>query len=310
MLNLAKVIKGFESIEKCIYFAEENGLILKSKACKIHKVNMPLVCKRNNSLGTFQCRKGSCRANSGLSRAKVTWFEKSKISLPQIFYLMYAYARRWPTADTRLENFVEGTTLSSCTITDWFNYCREVVVTFQLDQQKQKGKIGGPGKVVQIDESKFGKRKYNKGRSVEGHWVLGMIEDGSDDLRLEVCPKNDRSADALIPLIKKHVVEGTTIRTYFWKAYDCLPKHWYLHSKVNHSDPGNPFVAPDDTHTQRIESQWRVVKKYFYKENYNHPANFEDILVEFLWRRSVLWKHEDPFKKLMEAIEHIYVLQE
>jgi len=30
-----------------------------------------------------------------------------------------------------------------------------------------------------------------------------MIEDGSDDLRLEVCPDNVRSAEVLIPLIKK-----------------------------------------------------------------------------------------------------------
>ena len=35
--------------------------------------------------------------------------------------------------------------------------------------------IGGQGKIVKIDESKFGKRKYNKGRLVEGQWVLGGI---------------------------------------------------------------------------------------------------------------------------------------
>ncbi|XP_039968917.1 uncharacterized protein LOC120780724 [Bactrocera tryoni] len=104
---------------------------------------------------------------------------------------------------------------SSATISDWYSYCRVAVVLFQLDHQKFKGKIGGPGKVVQIDESKFGKRKYNKGRRVEGHWVLGMIEDGSEDLRLEVCPDNVRSAEVLIPLIRKNVREGTTIKTDF-----------------------------------------------------------------------------------------------
>ena len=32
--------------------------------------------------------------------------------------------------------------------------------------------VGGEGKVVQIDESKFGKRKYHRGHRVEGQWVL------------------------------------------------------------------------------------------------------------------------------------------
>ena len=38
------------------------------------------------------------------------------------------------------------------------------------------GKIGGPATIVEIDESKFGKRKFNKGRKVDGVWVLGMVE--------------------------------------------------------------------------------------------------------------------------------------
>ncbi|XP_052739130.1 uncharacterized protein LOC128198332 [Bicyclus anynana] len=145
------------------------------------------------------------------------------------------------------------------TISDWFYYCREAVLYF-INKQDNVGTIGGPNKIVQNDESKFGKRKYNKGRHIEGHWVIGMIEDGPGDLRLEVCPDNIRSADVLVPFIKKHVEVGTTIHTYFWQAYDCLSHHGYTHKIVNHSDPENPFVAPDGTYTQRIESQCRGVK--------------------------------------------------
>ena len=32
---------------------------------------------------------------------------------------------------------------------------------------------------MEIDESKFGKRKHNRGHSVEGQWVFGGVERGS-----------------------------------------------------------------------------------------------------------------------------------
>ena len=41
-------------------------------------------------------------------------------------------------------------------------------------------KIGGLGKTVEIDESKFGaKRKYKRGRVSEGPWVFGVVDRGS-----------------------------------------------------------------------------------------------------------------------------------
>ncbi len=39
--------------------------------------------------------------------------------------------------------------------------------------------LGGVGKTVEIDESKFGKRKYHRGHHVEGPWVFGGYERGT-----------------------------------------------------------------------------------------------------------------------------------
>lgn len=56
---------------------------------------------------------------------------------------------------------------------DWSSFCREVLLdAFILN----KTKLGGVGKIVEIDESKFGKRKYHKGKRVEGQWVFGGYE--------------------------------------------------------------------------------------------------------------------------------------
>ena len=49
-----------------------------------------------------------------------------------------------------------------------------MVTTDFILQEQEQGKIGGRGKIIQLDESKFGKRKFNRGRRVEGHWVLGQ----------------------------------------------------------------------------------------------------------------------------------------
>ena len=37
------------------------------------------------------------------------------------------------------------------------------------------GQIDGPGMTVEIDESKFCKLKFNRGRCIEGQWVFGGI---------------------------------------------------------------------------------------------------------------------------------------
>jgi hypothetical protein len=36
--------------------------------------------------------------------------------------------------------------------------------------------FGGTGNIIGVDERNFGKRKYNKGRRVEGAWDFGDLE--------------------------------------------------------------------------------------------------------------------------------------
>ena len=40
---------------------------------------------------------------------------------------------------------------------------------------KENTQIGGPGVVVEIDGSKFGKQKYHKAHRVDGVWVLERL---------------------------------------------------------------------------------------------------------------------------------------
>ena len=124
---------------------------------------------------------------------------------------------------------------------------------------KTKRKIGGPSTVVEIDEAKFGKQKYNRGRLVKGSWILGGIQRHSDECFLAICPNNKRDAGTLIPIIQQYVEQGTTIITDKWKAYLNLSNCGYIHLDVNHS---RNFVDPETgAHTNTIEGTWPHAKR-------------------------------------------------
>jgi len=42
--------------------------------------------------------------------------------------------------------------------------------------------------MVEVDERKFGKRKYNKRTMIEGQWVVGGICRETKDVFLAICP--------------------------------------------------------------------------------------------------------------------------
>ena len=139
--------------------------------------------------------------------------------------------------------------------------------------------IGGPGKEVEIDESKFGKRKYNRGRAVEGHWVFGGMERGSGDSFLVEVAKRD--AATLLPIIAQHVQPGTVVYSDKWAAYHQLAAT--TGTAVNHS---LHFVDPlTGAHTQGVEGMWSSCKRMMREEQTMNSKLFATYLPEYMWRR-------------------------
>ena len=93
-------------------------------------------------------------------------------------------------------------------------------------------KLGGLGKTVEIDKSKFGaKRKYKRERVSEGPWVFGVVERGSQKVLLFRVP--DRTRETLVHcLITTHIRPGTVI-------YSDQFIHQFIHPSVNHSKKKN-----------------------------------------------------------------------
>ena len=97
---------------------------------------------------------------------------------------------------------------------DWFNFFRDVCAQYFPYHPIT---IRGLGTVVEIDESKFGKRKYYRGGMVDGHWVFGGIEHGTTKSFMGVVV-DDRSTATLIPIIQCYIRPGTLIISDKWRA--------------------------------------------------------------------------------------------
>ena len=136
--------------------------------------------------------------------------------------------------------------------------------------------------MVEIDESKFGRQKYNRGRVVPGSWVLGGVERNSKRCFLAVCPNSSRSQPTLLPLIRQHVALGTTIITDQWKSYCNLGAHGYIHLDVNNS---RNFVDPArGAHTNAIEGTWTHLKNRSQSSGgRRRMENLAADLTSFMW---------------------------
>ncbi|GFW99428.1 DDE_Tnp_IS1595 domain-containing protein [Trichonephila clavipes] len=83
---------------------------------------------------------------------------------------------------------------------------KEVCVVAVLNEREQ---LGGEGKIVEIDESLFGKMKYGKGKPVNGQWVFGGVERNSNKCFFRVVP--NQTKEELLSVIKEWVVPGSVI---------------------------------------------------------------------------------------------------
>ena len=163
--------------------------------------------------------------------------------------------------------------ISSATAVDWYNFVRDICAEYFL---AHPAVIGGPGVEVEIDESKFGKSKYNRGRVVDGHWVFVGIERGSGECFLVEVEKRD--AATLLPLISQHVRPGSIVLSDEWSSYNQLTATTgSTHQTVNHS---LHFVDPTTgTH------MWSCCKQMMREEKVMNSALFETYLPEFMWRK-------------------------
>ena len=80
------------------------------------------------------------------------------------------HSTRWSRGST-VSNTMHETGHSSTTVVDWYNFHRDVCAQYFIDHPVKGGGI----KIVEVNESKFWRREYNRGRYQDGHWVFGGV---------------------------------------------------------------------------------------------------------------------------------------
>jgi hypothetical protein len=247
--------------DKVLAYLNQTGLVNYNdlKQCE-NGHNMDL--KKNNKTNGWwwRCSPKGCQKTKSIRLG--TFFFENKIQLWQVLILIFNFAFEF--LNTKVSQLVG---VSADTIAAYKRRLRLIILTMF---NKNDIKIGGPGKIVEIDESLFIKVKHNRGRDTrrEKVWVFGLYERATEDepKRVLFFKVESRNAITLLNIIYNHVLPETTIYSDEWAAYNRIVDldRNFRHQTVNYS---LTFVAPDGTHTNSIESTWRAAKRQFKEMN-------------------------------------------
>lgn len=148
--------------------------------------------------------------------------------------------------------------LNRNTINAYYNDIRRKILQHSFaEQSKELGEF-------ELDESYFGAKRVRgkRGRGAAGKTpVFGLLK---RDGKVFVTVVLNCSRDELLPIIQGKILEGSTIHTDGWRAYDGLVLNGYDHYRVFHSN--NEF-ARGKSHVNGIECFWSFAKRRMAKFN-------------------------------------------
>lgn len=204
--------------------------------------------------GLFQCN--ACREQ--FTATVGTVFERSKIPLSKWLLALYLLTASKKGMSTHQMHRMLGVSYKST----WFmtHRLREAMRDGTL-----KGPLGGPAKVVEVDETYVGGKESNKhkvkrtrGRrgGVGKQAVVALIDRKGGMRSFHVPVVNAKS---LRPILSTHIQSGSFLMTDDASLYAGLGKEFGGHATVNHS--AEEYVRDGYWHTNTVENYFSILKR-------------------------------------------------
>jgi len=277
------------------YFADEPACITFLYSKEVFYLNFDCpACGTSMTLkqheARFCCTKGNCRMTTSFRIG--TFFHGSNLPCSKILFMAYLWLQ-----GVSSNAMIQMTGHSAGTICNFKWHFQQLASS---DLQDESMVIGGKDIVVELDESKIGKRKYNRGHRVDGIWVVGGIERISER-RVFVVPVENRNKVTLNAIIQAHVNMGSIVHTDLWKGYNGLSKLGYIHKTVKHSISFKDYET--GTHINTIEGLWNGIKCKL-PSSCRTKKNIDGKICEFIWRRQNKNRLWDSFILALKNIHY------
>lgn len=267
-MNHRKLVALTESYESTLEWMFQEQFINNIVYC--NTCNQIMVLEQNHDTKRWRCKK--CRKTLSIFQDTILFnCHKPLIELIDLFYF-------WALDLKQNQTGHEANTASAGTIHRWYKKLSSQAYHIMINHRPAK--IGGVGHIVEVDESKFSKRKYNVGRTVRSPWVVGGVDINTGDLFFVEVFRRDK--ETLSALLLENIEIGTMIYTDCWAGYIDLSLLGFQHYTVNHS---TNFIDPTTSaNTQAIENRWSVYKKKFRSRSISYNGDLSLYFAEFMFK--------------------------
>lgn len=276
-------------------FLINNTIVPTTKVC-IYCSNVSYIQPITSESSTivYRCTKKGCQRRMTSTR--------SKIPLTRLVQMIY-----FLLLDINYRQLYMFFSLSDKTIA---KIKKALTECYRLHMNTSNIAIGGPGQIVEVDETVISRRgvirtpSSHDDAAADTVWIVGVV-DRSSPCNFFLKRVENRQVRTLTDTLRNVICADSVLHTDGYPSYPSVAVNLELsHTVVNHS---NGFITMNGAHTNSIEGFWAHLKNTMRKEHGVKRVNIDEWLIQYTFkRRYVLHASRDEFGCLFCDILKIY----